>query len=504
MDNFEGKKVVAYIRKSSEDTKDGDVNKQVNSFSYQKKVVDNLIKEHDLDLLTKVFQDDHSGYKAFSRVNFDLMLKFIEKNEVDGIVCYDISRLARNFGDGGYILWYLQCGKIKFIFTHDKVFTSSHSEQLMVAIDFAMAKHSSDATSSRTKQGLNSKVQNTKNPHYRPILGYKAIGKTGGKYWTIDEKIGSLVQDVFKEFATGKYTLQEISDFAFNIGLKSGSKTSKTQKISKNTWKNRLTDKAYIGIFVYNNESIIGKYTPLISEEVFYRVQELLEKKSHPKSEHFEYTYTGIVQCNRCGGLLSGTHKKGINYYRCGKKTSPCKELDKIKYINEKDLEFELVNSLECLEIDQPVFDALLKYFSSMGKEESSYYTSEVRKLEVRINDLKNRHLELVEAKFEGTLTEDEYQTLKRDNDQNIRQQEQLKNKYESITTEMDKEVKKFLSNIKHVTKRFRTASPQLKRSLVEIFCENLRLDDKKLRWDWKKPYYFIKKNEKNSIVLPD
>jgi len=81
--------------------------------------------------------------------------------------------LARNFGDGGQILWYLQDDVISKIFTHDKAFTDSHSDQLMVAIEFALAKHSSDATSARSKEAAKSKILTEKQPPKNPILGYK-------------------------------------------------------------------------------------------------------------------------------------------------------------------------------------------------------------------------------------------------------------------------------------------------------------------------------------------
>lgn len=176
-------RVIAYVRKSSEDTLSGKVNKQQNSFAYQEEIVKNIVKREGLILLREPFQDDHTGYKANSREGFDKLLTYIQENKgkVDGIVCTEINRLARNFGDGGQILWFLQAGLITRIFTYDKMFTDSSSDQLMVAINFALAKHSSDETRFRAQAAADSKILTQKQPPKAPVIGYLTEGRVGIK-----------------------------------------------------------------------------------------------------------------------------------------------------------------------------------------------------------------------------------------------------------------------------------------------------------------------------------
>ncbi len=115
-------RVIAYIRKSSEDNEKGEALKQLNSIEYQRKFVSEAIKRYDLELVHTPFEDDKTGYEAFVRDVFNSMLDYIKehKNEIDGIICTELSRLARNFADGGMILWYMQCGIIKRIYTPEK------------------------------------------------------------------------------------------------------------------------------------------------------------------------------------------------------------------------------------------------------------------------------------------------------------------------------------------------------------------------------------------------
>ncbi|MBU4210482.1 recombinase family protein [Patescibacteria group bacterium] len=205
-------KVVAYIRKSSEDNKGGKEHKQLNSIRYQRNFVKEAIKNHDLELVCPVFEDDKTGYEAFVRDDFNKMLKYLEEHEgeVDGIVCTEISRLARNFGDGGLLLWYMQSGVIKRIYTATKTFTDSSSDQLMVAIEFAMSKKSSDETGYRTREGMKTKARIMGHPARPAILGYMTRGPVGRKKWIIDPETGPLVKQVFEQFASSIYTFNPI------------------------------------------------------------------------------------------------------------------------------------------------------------------------------------------------------------------------------------------------------------------------------------------------------
>ena len=192
-------RVVAYIRKSSEDNSQGEAHKQLNSIEYQKQFIKEAVVKYDLKPVLKVFEDDKTGYEAYVREGFEAMLDFLEENKgkIDGIICTEISRLARNFGDGGKILWYLQSGLIKRIYTPSKVFTNSSADQLMVAIEFAMSKKSSDDTGYRTKEGMRSKAKLMRHPSRPAILGYKTEGQVGQKKWIIDPMFDSELFTIF-------------------------------------------------------------------------------------------------------------------------------------------------------------------------------------------------------------------------------------------------------------------------------------------------------------------
>lgn len=74
-------RVVAYIRKSSEDNLKGEANKQLNSLEYQKDFVKEAVNRYKLKLVGPIFEDDKTGYEAFARDSFAKMLDYLKDHK---------------------------------------------------------------------------------------------------------------------------------------------------------------------------------------------------------------------------------------------------------------------------------------------------------------------------------------------------------------------------------------------------------------------------------------
>jgi hypothetical protein len=315
---------------------------------------------------------------------------------------------------------------------------------------------------------------------------------------------GPLVKRVFEQFATGEFTFEQIADFAYDIGLRSNNSKTTTGKFSKNTWRNRLIDIQYTGIFYHEGGRIKGEYEPLISSELFYRVQEVLSDNEHPKETLLDYAYSNkLIKCGLCGGWLSGTHKKGITYYRCGKKNSPCKEIKRTSYVTESNLENDLMKAFGSIELDEEGWSAGRGYVTELNQPELIKIKAEIRKLGEKISVEKQAQINIGRKFSSGEITKGAYDSLTKDSEL---KEASLKNtviKCENIERELDDLMNAFLDNIKYVTERLRIALPHNKREMVDIFCENLVWKDGKLGLDWKKAYYIFLNQPINSTMLP-
>ncbi len=495
-------RVVGYIRKSTADNKkEGIANRQINSLNYQRRIIKELVEKEGLELVGKIYQDDFTGYIAFQRESFQEMLGFIQDpdNQIDGIVCSELSRLARNFGDGGMILWLLQSGAITRIITYDKTFTDSSSDQLMVAVNFALSKYSSDETSFRSKQASKSKVERTKNPPQGPILGYASIGKVGEKRWIPDTQIAPLIEKLFTRYATGKYTLNEISEYAFTIGLlgKDGRK-----RLSKNTIRSRLADIKYTGIFIFDGETIAGDYTPIITSELFQQVQAVLAGKGFVKSFHTGYAYSGLLKCHFCGRDMSGMTKKGHIYYRCDKRSEDCKNKS-TPYLRETWLENSLINGFKGIEIDEKRWREARKKVVEDSKSDRARVLQEINVLKSKIQTAEDSRITYDQAYIDKReIDKSSHTRLIQDVEARITQFKKQIVMLEQSANKITQMVMIYLDNLLAIVNNFVGASPENRRVIYSTFCENTTWDGEKLRWDWKKPYNYLVNSPRKSEWL--
>lgn len=103
--------------------------------------------------------------------------------------------------------------------------------------------------------------------------------------------------------------------------------------------KRLLMNPFYIGMFYFNGELYQGSHEPLISRELFERVQQVMARHghAHTKRKHL-FPFIGLLRCGECGCAITAELQKGHHYYRCSKKKRPCSQ----RYLREEALAAQL------------------------------------------------------------------------------------------------------------------------------------------------------------------
>ena len=91
-------KVAAYLRLSKEEYSN---EKESNSITNQKLIIDNYLKEHREYKLIDYYIDDGYSGTNFDRPEFQRMLEDIKNKKIDVILIKDLSRLGRNYIETG-------------------------------------------------------------------------------------------------------------------------------------------------------------------------------------------------------------------------------------------------------------------------------------------------------------------------------------------------------------------------------------------------------------------
>ena len=316
-------KYFLYARKST-DVED----KQVLSIEAQLIELRALAQRNELEIIEE-FVEKKSA-KQPGRLIFGDMMSRISRGEAQGIICWKIDRLARNPVDGGQIQWLLQQNVIRHIQTHDR----SHypnDNVLMMSVELGMANEYIRQLSANTARGLRQKARQGIYPALAPI-GY--LNDSSTKTIKVHKKNAALVQEIFERYASGKFTLDQLTLFLENLGVMS--KGNRRIHISRISF--ILQNPFYYGQFRYAGEIYEGTHTPLISKSLFDKANAILKSRGRtPAIKTDPAPYCGLLRCGFCGmGItaeMKEKHQKNGNvhhytYYRCTRKNkaAKCKE----------------------------------------------------------------------------------------------------------------------------------------------------------------------------------
>ncbi|MDO8571417.1 MAG: recombinase family protein, partial [bacterium] len=333
-----------YARKST-DTED----KQVLSIESQLAELRALAKREQLNVV-EVFVEKRSA-KMPGRPVFEEMLKRIERGDAQGIVCWKIDRLSRNPVDSGRISWLLQQGGIAKIVTHDRAYLP-HDNVLLMSVEFGMANQYIRDLSVNVTRGLRQKARMGIYPSSAPI-GYLNDPRT--KTIVVDRRKAPLVRKAFELYAKNESRLEDVANFLFQNGIKTGATRGSWRKgggkpLKRDQISFMLSNPFYYGHFKYSGEMYEGKHTPIVNKELFDAVQKVLalRGRAHNKATNEPQAYCGLLHCGECGMSISAEDKlkrqKNGNthqyvYYRCTKKSAvPCTQ----PYVREEALDFQL------------------------------------------------------------------------------------------------------------------------------------------------------------------
>jgi hypothetical protein len=90
-----------------------------------------------------------------------------------------------------------------------------------------------------------------------------------------------------------------------------------------------LRNRLYTGVFNWNGKTYSGVHVPLITKELWERLQAALDSRlanRHRKVKH-DFAFSGLISCGHCGCSLVGEIKKGrYVYYHCTGYKGKCPE----------------------------------------------------------------------------------------------------------------------------------------------------------------------------------
>ena len=165
----------------------------------------------------------------------------------------------------------------------------------------------------------------------------------------MDEEEAAIVREIYERYASGETKAEIIRDLK-----RRRVKTSLGKEFSPNSLSHLLSNKRYIGVYLYKGRETPGGMPRILDDDLFYRVQSMMNKnKNAPARTHGEgeYLLTTKLFCGHCKEMMvgyGGTSKTGrqYHYYMC---KNACRKKCGKKIVSKSYIEDRVVN--ECLKM---------------------------------------------------------------------------------------------------------------------------------------------------------
>lgn len=272
-------------------------------------------------IIAATFEDDFTG-KTFQRPGFQKMLAFAKSNKVDEILFIKWTRFSRDTTDAYVMIRELRKQGIGVQAIDEPIDFDIPQSKFMLGLYLTFGEVDNDMRADATTRGIRRALKegkwvnraplgylNKRNEHNKPVL-------------IVDESKRELVKQLFELMATGEMSQDQIRLKLWKQGL----------KIAKTRLSIMLRNPVYCGnlyIKSYKKEeqqTVKGIHEPIISETLFYRVQEIMQANRRVKVKKYKrvddrFPLNGFLYCEHEHKMTfstsRGRHGGMFNYYHC-------------------------------------------------------------------------------------------------------------------------------------------------------------------------------------------
>lgn len=302
-----GNEYVAYLRVSSKGQVNTDHNPEGISIPAQREKITERGRELISAKAAEFIDSGRSARTIDQREEFQAMIAYLREHpSVRYVIVYMLSRFARNRLDDAIMVATLEKLGVRLISAVEKNIDDTPTGRMlhgMLAVinEYASTQSAEDV---RYKMGQKAKGGGTIT---RAPVGYlnveERIDDRRFRSVAIDPVRGPLIRMAFDLYATGEYTLADLADELYERGLRMARNAKYPERgISPNRLAVVIRDDYYTGWISYENEKFKGRHEPLISEDLFDRVQDIANSRTQAQElrriHHHELK--GSLFCGSC------------------------------------------------------------------------------------------------------------------------------------------------------------------------------------------------------------
>ena len=339
---------------------------------------------------------DVQSAKNPGRKEFGKMLRLLETDVSIGIVLVEkTDRLYRNRADALAFEELIEKRGVEVhLVKESRVIgrDSRSQDKFMHDIHVAVAKNYVENLRDDVKKGMLEKAEQGIYPGRAPF-GYRNNRLT--RSIDIDETKAPILKRIFELYASGEHSLTTLRRTIFE---QTGVPINRAylEKILKSPF--------YIGQFVWRGVTYDGKHSPLVSRDLFQRVQDAFAGRNKPKYRKHEFAFAGLMRCAHCDCTVTTELQKGrYIYYRSSGARGKCP----LPYMREQDVANLLGQVLKSIYIPGGIASRIVESLRADFERSEHQRKANLAALQQRLAAMRTRMDQIYEDKLDGKISEE-------------------------------------------------------------------------------------------------
>lgn len=247
-----------------------------------------------------------------------------------------------------------------------------------------------------------------------------------------------------------------------------GLRTMRGAVLPRQTWHAALRNPLFAGWVKSGDLLVRGQHSPIVAQELFDAVQEVLEGRSKTKRTRQvlnpEFPLRQFVRCAKCDkGLTAGLAKKKFGYYWCYQKDCHAVSVPAAK------LEEAFVMWLGQYEPTAEYLSMLPELAKGVWAERQERAKQDSRSLNIRLEDQKRLNSQAIKAKLQGELSEEDFAAVKQNITEEIAMIENALKALESECSTMEELIAQTQRELIDLPAAWKRAGLRERRELCEM-----------------------------------
>ena len=303
------KRAALYLRVSTESQTGRDGDAEGYSIPAQREAGARKAEELGAEVVAE-FSDPGVTGRSDRRPGLQALLERIRsQGDIDMVIVWKLSRMSRSpLIDENLELEFL-AHNVRLVSCTENI-DGTPGGRLLRRILGTINAYEIDNLAQNVSSGMERKAK-TGGTVARAPLGYINVRKfeNGVEVRTVevDPERAPLVQWAFKAYASGDYTLTRLHEEVTDRGLRTRATRKFSERpIARSVLAAMLSNRYYIGVVSHKGVEYPGRHQPLVSADLFERVQEtLVGNRCGQKTQQHQHYLKGSIFCDRCGARMS-------------------------------------------------------------------------------------------------------------------------------------------------------------------------------------------------------